>query len=105
MLAAAARPAGSDAYTPNVLHGSRVTSRDAMIVAAFLVALGAAAELARPFRGASIAFDSQVAVLHWQRISGGQVLEMFVTTTSKPVLTVAYGLLHAISGDWRTVAW
>lgn len=105
MLGAAAQPAGSDAYTPGVLHGSRVTSRDAMIVAAFLVALGAAAELARPFRGSSIAFDSQVAVLHWQRITGGQVLEMFVTTTSKPVLTVAYGLLHAISGDWRAVAW
>ena len=76
-----------------------------MILAAFVVSLVAAAELARPFRAASIAFDSQVAVLHWHRISGGQVLEMFVTTTSKPLLTAVYGLLHTISSDWRPVAW
>lgn len=63
------------------------------------------AELARPFRSASISFDSSATVLYFQRIAGGQQLEAFVTTTPKPLLTVLFGVLHAITDDWRSLAW
>lgn len=71
----------------------------------FLLAIGVGAFLARPFRSAAIAFDSQVAVVHFDRIASGRPLEQFLTTTPKPLLTVIYGALHAITGDWRSIAW
>ena len=50
-------------------------------------------ELARPFRSASIAFDSQVAVLHFERIVAGRQLEVFLSTTPKPLLTLVAAAL------------
>lgn len=76
-----------------------------MFVGAFALSVLIGAELARPVRGASIAYDSQVAVLHWDRIVGGQLLEGFITTTPKPLLTVVFGVLHGLTGDWRALAW
>ena len=63
------------------------------------------AELARPIRSASISFDSAATVLYFQRIVSGQPLEAFVTTTPKPLLTVLFGIVHAITHDWRSLAW
>jgi hypothetical protein len=63
------------------------------------------AELARPIRSASISFDSAATVLYFQRIVSGQPLEAFVTTTPKPLLTVLFGVLQAITHDWRSLAW
>ena len=75
----------------------------------YAVLLGATvlvgAELARPFRSASISFDSSATVLYFQRIVSGQPLEAFVTTTPKPLLTVVFGVLHALTHDWRSLAW
>jgi hypothetical protein len=71
----------------------------------FVLALVVGLELARPFRSASIAFDSQVAVLHFDRIISGRHLEQFLSTTPKPLLTFIYGPLHALTGDWRPIAW
>ena len=79
--------------------------RLAALVALFLLAVAVGLELARPFRSASIAFDSQVAVLHFERIVSGHRIERFLTTTPKPLLTVIYGLLHAVANDWRPIAW
>ncbi|MBI2776444.1 MAG: hypothetical protein HYX57_04135 [Chloroflexi bacterium] len=62
-------------------------------------------ELARPLRSASIAFDSQVAVLDFERIVAGRQIEAFLPTTPKPLLTVIFGLLHAVSGGWAAIAW
>lgn len=70
-----------------------------------LVAAIVAIELARPLRTASIAYDSQVAVLHFQRLVDGQHLEAFVATTPKPFLTAVYGVLYTLFGDWRPIAW
>jgi hypothetical protein len=71
----------------------------------FAGALLVGAELARPFRSASIAFDSQAAVLYFERIIAGQRLEGFVPTTPKPLLTVIFGLLYQATHDWRSLAW
>jgi hypothetical protein len=79
--------------------------RAAGLVALFVAALLVGLELARPFAAASVAYDSQVAVIHFDRIVAGRQLEQFVTTTPKPLLTAIYGPLHALTGDWRPLAW
>jgi len=71
----------------------------------FVLAIAVGLELSRPFRSASIGFDSQVAVLHFERIVSGRHIEAFVSTTSKPLLTFVYGPVHALTGDWRPIAW
>lgn len=75
----------------------------------YLVLFGATlivgAELARPFRSASVAWDSQAAVLYFERIVAGQRLEAFVPTNPKPLLTLIFGALYHLTGDWRTLAW
>jgi hypothetical protein len=71
----------------------------------FVLALLVGTELSRPDRSASIAFDSQMAVLHFDRILAGRHLESFIATTPKPLLTVMFGLLHAVSGGWAAIAW
>ena len=55
--------------------------------------------------GASIAPDSQAAVLYFERILAGQRLEVFVPTNPKPLLSVIFGGLYQLTGDWRTLAW
>ena len=99
------RPPQIRRYTPGVARISIDRVRLAALVALFLLAVAVSLELARPFRSASIAFDSQVAVLHFERIVNGHRIERFVTTTPKPLLTVIYGLLYALTNDWRPIAW
>jgi hypothetical protein len=79
--------------------------RLAALIALFVLAVVVGLELARPLRSASIAFDSQVAVLDFERIVSGHRIESFVSTTPKPLLTVIYGLLHTVTNDWRPIAW
>jgi hypothetical protein len=79
--------------------------RAAALGVLFLLAVGVGLELARPFRSAAVAFDSQVAVVHFERIMSGQRIEAFVSTTPKPLLTVIFGTLHALTGDWRPLSW
>ncbi len=83
-------------------------ARDPQVVAgaaAFALAAAMALELARPFRAGPVAFDSAAAVLYFDRIVAGRQLESFVTTLPKPLLTVVYGLLHAVTSDWRPISW
>jgi hypothetical protein len=62
-------------------------------------------ELARPFRSASVGFDSQASVLYFQRLVSGERLEIVVTTTGKPLITALFGALYVLTHDWRVLAW
>ncbi len=73
------------------------------IVAAAALALGT--WLARPFAAGTVAFDSQVAALHFDRIASLHVLEAFLPTTPKPLLTIVVGPIYAVTHDWRLVSW
>jgi hypothetical protein len=70
----------------------------------FGIALLVALELVRPFIAGPVGFDSAASVIHFDRIVAGRHLEAFVTATPKPLLTVVYGVLHAVTGDWRAVS-
>ncbi len=61
--------------------------------------------IARPVHAASIAFDSQVAVLDFSRLLSGHRVEVFLSTTPKPLLTFIFGPLELLSHDWRSLAW
>lgn len=83
----------------------RPSARSLGYVLLFAAAIAVGAELARPFQSASVAFDSQAAVLYFDRIASGRHLEAFITTTPKPLLTLVFGVLHASFDDWRYLAW
>lgn len=59
----------------------------------------------RPFADAPVGFDTQATVLYFERIVAGARLEQALTTTPKPLLTLVYGSLHAVTGDWRPIIW
>jgi hypothetical protein len=71
----------------------------------FCGALAIGAWLARPFATASIAFDSQVAVVDFSRLLAGRHVTEFLSTTPKPLLTFIFGPLELLTHDWRTLAW
>lgn len=87
---------------PTVVRSPRSVAAVAAAVATVAFVVGF--ELARPLGAASIAFDSQVAVLHFERLAAGLRLEAFLPTTPKPLLTVLFGGLYALTGDWRALA-
>lgn len=76
-----------------VLGGAVVA---AVVLGAFLV---------RPFDAGPTAIDATASVLYFDRIVAGRHLEAFVDTTPKPLVTLVYGGLHALTGDWRPAAW
>lgn len=71
----------------------------------FVLSLAISFELARPFHAGPVAPDVAAAVLHFDRIVAGHHLEAFLPTTPKPLLTLVYGLLHALTHDWRPISW
>ena len=77
----------------------------AVAIAGGLVALATALLVLQPLGPAAIGSDSASSVLYFERIADGRPLERFLGTTPKPLLTLLYGAAHAISGDWRPVAW
>ena len=74
-------------------------------VIAGALAVVLATELTRPLHAGPVAFDVGANVLHFERIVHGHRLEQMLTTTPKPFLTVIYGLLHALTDDWRPISW
>ncbi|MEO8509737.1 MAG: hypothetical protein ABI534_00685 [Chloroflexota bacterium] len=74
-------------------------------LAAAALALVLATELTRPLHAGPVSFDVGASVLHFERIVHGHRLEQMLTTTPKPFLTVVYGLLHAVTNDWRPISW
>lgn len=75
------------------------------IAAGFAAAVMICAWLMRPFDGGPADTDGAAAVLFFDRIVSGQHLEAYVNSTPKPLLTLVYGGLHALTGDWRPGAW
>lgn len=72
-----------------------------LAVLAGLAAAVAAAMLTSPLGPTTMDPDGFASVLYFERIVAGRHLESFVPTTPKPLLTVTYGLLWALTGDWR----
>ncbi|HTS14733.1 MAG TPA: hypothetical protein VMH24_03640 [Candidatus Sulfotelmatobacter sp.] len=70
-------------------------------------ALAAASALAivQPFQAGPASYDAGSAVIHFQRLIAGQRLEAFISTTPKPLLTLVYGSLYGLVGDWRAISW
>ena len=73
-------------------------------LALFLMAVVWLSALIRPIATGPVAFDAASSVLYFDRIVAGQRLEAFLNTTPKPLLTVVYGLVYGLSGDWRAVS-
>ena len=82
-----------------------MTLRLISVAGLFALALAVGLYVARPLRSASIGFDSQVAVVDFARLLAGRHVEVFLSTTPKPLLTVIFGPLQLLSHDWRTLAW
>lgn len=59
----------------------------------------------RPFEAGPVSYDGGSSVIHFLRITSGQHLEAFISTTPKPLLTVVFGLLYHVFGDWRALSW
>jgi hypothetical protein len=70
----------------------------------FLGACLAAFYLILPLGAGQVGFDAASSVLYFDRLIQGRHLESFVTTTPKPLLTVVYGLLYNLTGDWRSIS-
>lgn len=79
-------------------------ARAATITASFVGVSAIAIWLVQPLNGGPAAADAASSVLHFERIVSGRHLEAWLNTTPKPLLTVVYGLLHAIDGQWRLVS-
>lgn len=73
------------------------------LVVALSVGIGLA--IVRPFVDAPVGFDTQATVLYFDRVAAGTRLETALSTTPKPFLTLVYGVLHALTGDWRPLVW
>lgn len=85
-------------------HGLVRTWRPATVslgvdVAVFVALVVLGILLTRPFDGPA-GPDAAASVLFFDRIMAGRHLEVWVNTTPKPVLTLALGGLHALTGDW-----
>ncbi|MEA2630866.1 MAG: hypothetical protein QOE66_1085 [Chloroflexota bacterium] len=72
---------------------------------AFAGAAAVALYIIRPIHVAAVDFDSAASVIYFERIVGGHRLEALVGATPKPLLTVIFGVLHAIVPDWRPIIW
>jgi hypothetical protein len=77
----------------------------AVWIGLFLAAVGIAAYVVLPIRTGQVGFDSAASVLYFDRIVAGRHLEGFVTATPKPLLTLLYGIVHAVIPDWRAISW
>ena len=70
----------------------------------FLGACAAAFYLILPLQAGQVGFDAAASVLYFDRLVQGHHLESFVTTTPKPLLTLVYGLIYNLTGDWRAIS-
>ncbi len=71
----------------------------------FLAACAAAFYLIAPLRAGQVGFDAAASVIYFDRLVQGRHLEGFITATPKPLLTVVYGLVYNVIGDWRAISW
>ncbi|MEA2547546.1 MAG: hypothetical protein QOE42_144 [Chloroflexota bacterium] len=78
--------------------------RRAIVAGTYLGAFALGLWLVRPFHSASIGPDAAAPVIEFQRLLAGQRLEGALSQTSKPLLTLLYGIAYGLAGDWRAVA-
>jgi hypothetical protein len=71
----------------------------------FGVASAIAFVIIRPDRAGQVGFDAAASVLYFERIVAGRHLEAFISATPKPLFTILYGAIHAVTGDWRPISW
>jgi hypothetical protein len=69
------------------------------------LSVGIGLAVIRPFSEATVGFDTQATVIYFDRIVSGTRLEQLLSTTPKPFLTLVYGLVHELTGDWRPLVW
>lgn len=72
------------------------------LVTAISLAVGVA--IIRPFTDVPAGFDTQASVLYFDRLVAGQRLELPLSTTPKPLITLIYGLLQ-FGTEWRLIGW
>jgi len=72
--------------------------------AVFLGTTAIALYVVRPFAVGPIGPDAAAPVIEFQRLLAGQQLEGYLTQTSKPLLTLVYGIGRMTTGDWRAVS-
>lgn len=85
---------------------SGVSPRLATLSLVLIGLLAAASALAviQPFGAGPVSYDVGSSVIHFLRLIHGQHLEAFISTTPKPLLTVVYGVLYALTQDWRAIS-
>ncbi len=72
--------------------------------AAFAGAAAVALYVVRPLSVGPIGPDAAAPVVEFQRLVAGQQLEGYLSQTSKPLLTLVYGVARSATGDWRSVS-
>jgi hypothetical protein len=75
-----------------------------ILAVSFAAAIAVPSVLIGPLRAGQVGFDSAASVLYFDRIASGTSLEAPLTATPKPLLTIVFGLLHAVTGDWRAIS-
>jgi hypothetical protein len=70
----------------------------------FAVAFAIGLAVVRPFTVGPIGPDAAAPVIEFQRLVAGERLEGYLSQTSKPLLTVVYGVARVATGDWRVVS-
>ena len=75
-----------------------------LLVLVGLLAAASALVVVQPFAAGPASYDVGSSVIHFLRLIHGQRLESFISTTPKPLLTVVYGGLYALTGDWRAIS-
>ena len=75
------------------------------VAATFAAIVAVCAWLVRPFDGGPAATDAAASVPLFRPDRRRSASQAFVNTTPKPLLTVVYGGLHALTGDWVAGAW
>jgi hypothetical protein len=75
-----------------------------MLAIVFVPSVAVAAYVVRPWIAAPLAFDTAASVIHFDRITSGHRLELPLSTTPKPLLTLVYGLVYSATSDWRAIS-
>ncbi len=87
-----------------MVHPRPTLARAAVVGASLAGVGGVLVWLVGPLTGGPASGDAASSVLYFDRIVSGRHLEAFLNTSPKPLLTVVYGVLHAIDDQWRLVS-
>lgn len=104
-----ARRRQSRCHTPAMTSVTAAVPGRRVVVGAYAVlfvgAFATAFYLIDPVHVGRVGFDAAASVLYFDRLVQGRHLESFISATPKPLLTVVYGVLYKLTGDWRPISW